>query len=150
MPIIEDFFKNNIGKSYSIKEATMSMGVHRYDPNVDGNGLDEHQDVGIVSIIYSDKPLEGFIDGEWKTIEIPEDHVMVFTGLTTAILNNKCALLHRVIQQTQEKFTIGAFIGANPNAKLVKSPDAIVPDDIDTVEQLTTSYFNGKFKWKIA
>lgn len=150
-PHWKQFIKDNeLETMYDQAGYTFSMGVHRYDPHKEGAGLNAHVDVGLVTFIYSNEPLEGLVDHEWQTIKIPKDHLMVFTGLTTALAVNEPALQHRVPHVTTEKFTIGAFIGASPDAKLVVSPLVHAQADhgnLGTIADLNTAYFSGALKW---
>ena len=137
-------------KQYNPDTYVVSMGIHRYNPNIKGVGLKEHYDDGILSIIHSNEPLEGFIDGEWKTISIPEDHVMVIVGLESFFATAEPSLLHRVPHCTKEKFTISAFIGANPVDKLVVHENISIPDNVSTINDFRESLYSGNFIWKTA
>jgi len=145
--------ERGLEKVYDPNKYMFSMGIHQYDPADAGEGLQAHEDVGLVTLLYSDGPLDGLIDGEWKTINIPHDHLMVFTGLTTCLATGESALLHRVPHVERKKFTIGAFIGAAEADKLAIHKTVTVSekiDKLDTVSDLNASYFSGDFKWSLS
>jgi len=148
-PFWKDFVKQTqIDRHYANpSNYIISMGVHRYNPNIKGEGLKEHHDDGILSVLYSNKPLEGYINGEWVTILIPEDSVMVMTGYETFLATKKPALFHRVPRCTKEKFSIAAFIGAPRESKLVVHEDIIITPGVVTIGDFQETLFASKFRW---
>jgi hypothetical protein len=125
---------------HNLKNNIISMGVHKYDPEKEGVGLREHRDAGIVSIIMSDRPVECLVMGVWKSIQIPRDHVAVFDGLTISAAHNTRSMLHRVSHCVEPKFTIGAFVGADPSEKLVIHPNLKYDIRFRTVAELNRHY----------
>jgi len=147
-PIWKDFVKKTqIDRHYNPDEYIVSMGVHRYNPDIKGEGLQAHCDDGILSILYSNEPLEGFIDGKWVTISIPEDSVMVMTGQETFLATKKPALFHRVPHCERKKFSITAFIGAPSKNKIVVHEDIVITPGVVTIDNFRETLFAGKFRW---
>lgn len=153
-PIEEFISRRGLDKVYPRNR--YSLGVHRYLPSNDEvqdpaavkyvSGLPAHYDVDILTLLATDGPLEGFINGEWVAIEVPHDHVMVFTGLTTTAATGERPLLHRVPLCTKAKFSVGAFIGAAGDLPFVVSDSApaglqkFKTGDVDTFQR---AYFSG-------
>lgn len=119
---------------HSYQERPWAAGVHRYSPievssdALKSEGLHEHLDVDVVTILYSNGPLEGFIDGTWQTVVIPEGHVMLFIGLLGATLYGGSPLLHRVPLTPEGKTSFGIFIGPDFNQPINELTEMTVGD----------------------
>ena len=154
-PLVHSFLDERpiLKKYYPIDKLRTSLGIHLYELPEDDKkkgwmGLPEHMDVDILTVLASDGPLDGFIEGEWRQIEIPKDHVMVFTDLTTSAITGERPLLHRV--SVNNKFSIGAFIGAPSECKFEVTENA---DEVfeqfkgKTVGEFQNYYFTKGLKY---
>jgi hypothetical protein len=115
---------HGIDKQYDPAKYTVQAGVHKYDMTSPYRGLGAHEDLGLVSMIYSDQPLQGYMSETrgWRDIKIPHDHFMLFTGkIGAAACPDFQTLVHRVDHTEIPKFTIGVFVGPNPKDSVVNS-----------------------------
>jgi len=151
--LVEKFFKlirplnDALMKEFKSKYTNCmeSIGVHFYDKTLKGEGLTEHIDVNLFSYIYSNGPVDAKIGGKWNTVDIPKNHIMIFTGLTLMLESGATALKHRVPHCVKNKFTIGVFMGAPNEAVLkVKNPTESTKK-LKTVADLNEVFFGGKF-----
>lgn len=130
------------GHSYASRPWAMGVHIYRVEGEPDAEGLHEHYDVDTVSALYSNRPLEALVNGEWVSVTIPEGSLMVFSGLVSFIARGVPPLLHRVRHCSEPKFSVGVFIGPD-----FEQP--VVAGKAMTVGELYTQYFSERDASKI-
>lgn len=102
--------------------------IHHYDPEKLVEGLVEHKDFGLITLLFINKQgLQFKIGDSWVDAAPMDGHFVVNIGRTFEILindkNNLLAPIHRVIQCAQERVSFLAQIDNNLNSELFQKID---------------------------
>lgn len=111
---VEQSIQDKITGGALCNQGNNFLAFKRYDPTVPLEGLIEHKDFGLLTMLFIDKSgLEVKWNDNWIPIEPKKGYYVINVGeCLETILNNKSiqAPLHRVIQIKEERLSFGVFI----------------------------------------